>query len=67
MHKRYVPMVGSHDSRWYAQYHGLFKKVGGGLTPHLNEAEVIGWTPASHKKWLSRGYVLVPVKITKVK
>jgi hypothetical protein len=31
---------------------GAYEKTGGGTTFDLQEALVIGWTKASHKKWI---------------
>lgn len=46
-HKRFVVKhVGAH---W--DNPGTYVKVGGGTTSDLQEAQVIGWTKASHKSW----------------
>lgn len=51
---------------YHKELEGQYIKVGGGYTPHLQEAQVIGWTKSSHKKW-ERGHELIPVTIEKVR
>ncbi len=48
---------------YYRQYRGQFVKSGGGITPHLSQANVVGWTAASHSRWDDPAYELVEVKV----
>lgn len=59
---RYV--VRHTDPHSQAHVRGMFVKIGGGVTPDISEAQVIGWS--NHRRWVSPRYELIPVAIISV-